>query len=448
MIDATSKGGLRLSPQRRQAVIDALRNGTVPQRGLDVLAVGLDTLQPTMLEELEQVRSGSAKFKALRGEYGTGKTFFSRWLTEQAKQRGFATAEVQISETETPLHKLETVYRRLMERLATSDTTTGALGNLVDGWFFALEQDVVRAHPQLEDNEDDLATAIDALMEQRLAKLADRAPMFALALRGYRKALHAGDSAAAQSLTAWLSGQPNVSAAHKRAAGIKGEIDHYGALGFVEGLLTVLKDSGRAGLVLVLDEVETVQRMRSDVRDKSLNAVRQLMDEIDGGRFPGLYVLMTGTAAFFEGPRGVARLEPLAQRLSVDFATDAKFDNPRAVQIRLQAFDRERLLAVGRRVRDVYAAGASAPERVAAHVGDGYLAELADAVAGRLGGKTGIAPRIFLKKLVGEVLDRVDQFEDFDPKRDYQLTVNDQELSDAERAGRPVDSIDDIELDV
>ena len=50
-------------------------------------------------------------------------------------------------------------------------------------------------------------------------------------------------------------------------------------------------------------------------------------------------------------------------------------------------------------------------------------------VAGKLGGKVGVAPRIFLKKLVGELLDRVDQFEDFDPRSDYVLTLSDSELS-------------------
>ena len=117
---------------------------------------------------------------------------------------------------------------------------------------------------------------------------------------------------------------------------MRGELDHFGALGFLQGLLTVLRDSDYAGLVLVLDEVETLQRMRSDVREKSLNALRQLMDEVDSGRFPGLYLLMTGTPAFYDGQQGVQRLAPLAQRLQTDFATDARFDNPRAPQIRLQ----------------------------------------------------------------------------------------------------------------
>ncbi len=75
---------------------------------------------------------------------------------------------------------------------------------------------------------------------------------------------------------------------------------------------------------------------------------------------------------------------------------------------------------------------------------------LADAVAGPLGGSVGIAPRVFLKKLVGDVLDRVEQFDDFDPRRDYRLTVSDSELSDVERnarAGR-ASAPDDIELDL
>ena len=116
-----------ISPQRRREVIDALRRGTVPQHGLDALAVGLDRIAPAFDEELRSVASGSAGFKAIRGEYGSGKTFAVRWLAERARRAGFATSEVQISEGETPLHHLETVYRRLVERLATAEVTTGAL---------------------------------------------------------------------------------------------------------------------------------------------------------------------------------------------------------------------------------------------------------------------------------------------------------------------------------
>ena len=411
---------MTLSPQRRLDILNALRRGTVPQAGLDALAVGLDRFASTVDDELAQVEKGSAVFKAVRGDYGCGKTFLVRWLQERALKRGFVTAEVQISESETPLHKLETVYRRLIERLRSSECEQGAFRSIVDAWFFALEEDVISTGVAAPD---ELAKQTLALLETRLSGVSRVAPAFALALRAYRESQVKGTTAISEGLIAWLGGQPSISADIKRAASLKGDVDHFAALGFIQGLLTVLRDSGRPGLVLVLDEVETLQRVRTDVREKALNALRQLIDEVDAGHFPGLYLLITGTPAFFDGAQGVQRLPPLAQRLHVDFSADGRFDNPRAVQLRLKSFDQSLLREVGLRVRAIYTQGPGANERIAALANDAVLSRLAEGLCGRLGGKVGVAPRLFLKKLVADVLDRIDQFPDFDPSRDYQLTV-------------------------
>jgi hypothetical protein len=439
---------MSISNQRRQDILDALRRGTVPQYGLDALAVSLQPFEIAFDEELAKVARGGAVFKAIRGEYGSGKTFASRWLRERAHKLGFACAEVQISETETPLHRLETVYRRLMERLTTPDSPSGAFRNIIESWFYTLEEDVLAQEEIDPDDMDALVEATDILMEKRLGEVMRSAPAFALTLRAYRRALVNGEDEIADGLLAWMAGQPNISAAIKRYAKIKGDIDHFGALSFLQGVLTILKDSGHPGLLLVLDEVETLQRMRGDVRDKSLNALRQLMDEVDSGRFPGLYLVITGTPAFYEGPMGVQRLAPLAQRLSVDFSTDVRFDNPRAVQIRLKGFNLASLEEVGVKVRDLYVQNSRVPERISRLADNAYIADLANAVTGNLGGKIGIAPRIFLKKLVGDVLDRVDQFYDFDPREHYALTISDTELTDVERASKAASSVDDIELDL
>ncbi len=438
---------MTVSPRRRQEIIDALRRGTVPHSSLDAFAVGLEAFEPALEQELHAVKGGGAVFKAVRGEYGCGKTFFARWLADRARKLGFASSEVQVSETETPLHRLETVYRRLCERLATADTPRGALRNILDGWFYTLEEDALAEGGASPAGERELLARTSQLLEQRLAKVTATAPTFSAALRGYRQAHVSGDTARADALLAWLAGQPNVAASAKRAAGVKGEIDHFGALNFLQGLLTVLRDCGGAGLLIVLDEVETIQRVRGDVRDKSLNALRQLIDEIDGGRFPGLYLLITGTPAFFDGPQGVQRLEPLAQRLHVDFRTEARFDNPRAVQVRLAAFDLDRLVQVGCRVRAIYQEHCPSAARIAERCDDAYVRDLASAVAGRLGGRVGIAPRVFLKKLVADVLDRIDQFPDFDPRQHYALTVSETELTAVERNAVAANDVDDIELE-
>lgn len=121
------------------------------------------------------------------------------------------------------------------------------------------------------------------------------------------------------------------------------------ALGFLRGLLTVLRTCGHPGLLVVLDEVETLQRVRTDVRENGLNALTQLIDEVDSGRFPGLYLVITGTPAFFDRQQGAQRLQPLAQRLATDFSSHPRFDSPRAIQLRLTGFDLPKLIELGRR---------------------------------------------------------------------------------------------------
>ncbi|WP_327239578.1 BREX system ATP-binding protein BrxD [Streptomyces sp. NBC_01318] len=440
-------GATEVSAARRREVVDALRRGTVPQSGLDLFAVGLDRFSGALNDDIATVARGGSAFHAIRGEYGSGKTFFARWLAERAKRAGLATTEVQISETETPLHRLETVYRRLTERLTTATHQPSALRAVIDSWFYTLEEEILDAGEVEDDDERALGTAVDALMEQRLAEVARTTPAFAAALRGYRAAQAAGDAATAEALIAWLGGQKSVASSARRGAGVRGDLDHFGALGFLQGLLTVLRDCGHPGLLVVLDEIETLQRVRGDVREKGLNALRQLLDEIDTGRFPGLFLVITGTPAFYDGQQGVQRLPPLAQRLATDFTTDPRFDSPRAVQLRLAGFDLSRLGELGRNVRDLYVGAARNPERIAARVDDAYIGELATAVTGGLGGKVGVAPRLFLRKIVADVLDRVDEFDEFDPRQHYALTVSSAELNEVER-NAAASSADDIELDL
>lgn len=434
------------SPLKRREIIDALRAGAVPRRGLELFAVGLERLETAIDGELDAAASGRGVFKAVRGEYGTGKTFFSRWVEHRARQRKFATTLIQISETDTPLYRMETVYRRAVEHLQTQEWSEGAFRSLVDRWFWNLEEEVLAAGTVDANDRGAVAKAVGELLEQRLHSVSATHPQFAAALRRCHTARVNEEHAIAEGLVAWLMGQPNVSADITRAAGLKGEIDHFGAGGFFRGLLELLRQTGRAGLVLVLDEVETIQRVRLDAREKSLNALRQLIDDLQAGAFPGLYVLITGTPLFFDGPQGVQRAPALAQRLHTEFGKEPRFDSSKATQVRLMPFDVQRMVQVGQRIRDLYPA--QAKDRIAALVDDALLEELARGVAGKLGGKVGTAPRIYLKKLV-DVLDRVDEHADFAPRKHYDLVLQAAELTGEERAAAGIErSVDDIALDI
>lgn len=435
-----------LSPARRSDIVRALRHGTVPEKGLEHLAVGLSRFEKVLGEELTTCTTGRGLFKAVRGEYGAGKTFFSRWLSARALDLGMAVTEVQISEVDTPLHRLETVYRRALENLRTSAEDRGAFRQLVEKWFFDLEEEVLQKDASLEQNADKLHLQVGALLEARLVDISKDQPAFSQALRAAHRARLENDVDTFDGLIAWLMGQPHTAAAVKRKANLKADVDAKSALAFFRGLLVLLKQTGRPGLLLILDEVETIQRVRADSRNKGLDTLRLLLDALDHGQYPGLYLLITGTPAFFDGSQGIRRLQPLADRLHVAFDADPRFDNPRAVQLRLTSFDEERLFEVACKVRALFPA--EHPGRIAAKVNDDLLRGVIAQVTGQLGKQTGIAPRLFLKKLV-DLMDKVDLHDEFDPVVHGRITISPQEMTAEEAASAGVTrSIDDIVLDM
>jgi len=419
-------------------IMSALRAGLVPAVGLQHFATGLEALTEAVTQELDFVATGKGQAKWIRGEYGTGKTFAARYLCTVARQRGFATSEVQISINDTPLHHLETVYRRLMERLETAADGPNAFQAVVEGWLYQIGNEVTRLRGITEDDPG-FADATEQRLEDKLADLSRRNPAFAQVLRAYHRATHEGDFPTAQGLLAWLAGQPHTDRSVLKTAGTKGKVDGQASLTFLAGLLQLLRQSGYKGLMVVLDEVETIQRMNAQSREKSLNALRQLMDMLAKEELPGLYLVITGTRDFFEGYKGLKGLAPLYQRVQVTFGDDPRWDNLRAPQVRLLPFSQERLLTVGRSVRDIYPA--RVPERLQAKVDERFLSALVAQVTTGFGGKVALAPRLFLRELA-DVMDRVDLHADYEPRDHYRLELDDAKLTPEEVAakhGRPLE---------
>ncbi len=414
------------------SIVNALRSGLVPAQGLEHFVTGLDPLIAAVDEELNFVAKGKGAAKWIRGEYGTGKTFAARYLCAHARQRKFATAEVQISINDTPLHHLETVYRRLIERLETDADGPNAFQAIVEAWLYQIGDEVMRLDGIAEDDPT-FASATERRLEDKLADLSRRNPAFAQVLRAYHRAVHEGDFATAQGLLAWLAGQPHTETAVLRAAGTRGKVDGQASLTFLAGLLQLLRQSGYDGLVVVLDEVETIQRMNVQTREKALNALRQLMDTLAKEELPGLYLVITGTRDFFEGYKGIKSLAPLYQRVQVSFGDDPRWDNLRAPQIRLMPFTEARMLLVAQRIRGLYPA--SNPERIQQRITDRFLTQLVAQITAGFGGKVAVAPRVFLRELI-DVMDRVDLHADYVPEEHFKLDLSDEKLNEQEVAAK------------
>ena len=116
-----------ISAQRRREIIDALRRGTVPQRGLDVFAVGLERFEPALDEELRAVAAGGAASRRCGASTARARPSSPAGSRSAPSARASPPPRCRSPRPRRPLHRLETVYRRAMERLSTADACAGRL---------------------------------------------------------------------------------------------------------------------------------------------------------------------------------------------------------------------------------------------------------------------------------------------------------------------------------
>lgn len=392
-----------------EIIFERLRSGVVPERGLEAFAVGIEKQRTEIQRQLQLAASGEGAFKFLRGGYGCGKTFMSRLAILDAQAQGFATSFVVVSDNDLHFYKFDDVYRKVVQELGTSSCPRGALSDIIDRWIARVEDALIAGGADEDSN--DFDTLVQERMEAELASLTGgKAPEdMARVLRAIFMLKQKGDIVEASALLSWLSGSENVAASAKKVAGIKGDIGSREALDYLQGILEITKAAGYKGLVIVIDEAETILRMRHDVRGKSLNGIRQICDAAD--RYKGLLWIFTGTPEFFDTNRGVAGLQPLHDRIK--FERVGGFANPRQPQLELKPFDASRLKEVAIKLRGLYHPTTD-PSNLPRKVTPEFIERLVAKVTAGFKGDVGVVPRQFLRQFVN-VLDLANEYEEFDP---------------------------------
>ena len=306
-----------MNDNTKKMIFEELRKGTVPEEGHQAFAVGIEPVLNELQRNMESVSTGDKKgnIKFLRGNYGCGKTFISKYALSLAREKGFVTSFVVISPNDTQFHNFQVVYHKICQNFQTeSSKSVGVLADALDRWFGRIEDALIQTE-KLSYDDPNFDQSVIRRFETELVSLLkdDVSQDFISVIRAYFFAKQEGDIAKSGQLLSWLSGSPNVSAQAKKSAGIIGEIDSKTALTYLKGILSILNSAGYKGLVIVLDEMETILRERRDVREKSMTGLRQITDAVES--FKGSLWIFTGTEEFFDSPKGVKGLQPLYDRI-------------------------------------------------------------------------------------------------------------------------------------
>lgn len=398
-------------------IINALRNGTVPAEGTSYFAVGIDKELEQIEEQLNYIKNEKTAFKFIIGDYGSGKTFFSTCVREKSFRKNFVVSSVTISQ-EAPLHKFEELYRKIMDGMRIEESKgIPAFSVILEEWLLNIE-DKVKDIDLIDPDSDaeQFQKAVSVRIENELKTVGSIASSFANAVRNYYKAKQEGDIPLYQAAIGWLKGE-SIRAEYKKRLGVTGEVKRENAFEFFRALLRMIKATGYEGFVVILDEVETVQKLiRKDLRDAAYENLRLFIDESDRNGFPNCYFLYTGTNELLESEKGFKSLEPFYERVHVE--NDEKHSNLRQPIIFIKNFDNSKLKQVALKVRDIHGKAYNwEPETKVTNI---FIDKLIKDMTMGFGGEIKIKPRGFLRTFV-DILDKAQQYEDYIPENEFKF---------------------------
>jgi hypothetical protein len=396
-------------------VIDALRQGVVPESHLDLLAVGQDEARKHLVDLLLHVRSGRTAFKFIRGPYGAGKTFVCSWLREQAFKHDLAVASVRIG-PDQPLSDLPVFFAGLMNGLRTPEKTgAGALADVLESWLLATYRRTAHVegiNPSDPGAREKLAPFAEKRMEEEAARLSKHDPGFGPALMAFYRARVEGDESQASTAIAWLRGSSSSASSKLREIGVSGHLESHHVFPRMRALLEVIQSERLRGLLVFVDELELVRRFpHQRQREAAYETLRSLVDECGENKLPGCFLAFTATDALFEDQKyGLPSYQALVNRIEVPRGVDGRVSMRQPV-IQLRGLDRDRLLAVSARVRDLHASAYGWP--AAERVPDSVLTRLVEGWTEFGGENVERLPRPILRELV-HVLDLCEENRDVD----------------------------------
>lgn len=362
------------------AVIKALKSGRVPRRGTRQLAVGRDAEIAEFGRMLAYVCDGLADVRFLRGDYGSGKTFMCSVLREMAFERDMAVSVVNLSR-EIPFGRRELVLSEVLLGLRTVDCPSEpALSIVLERWYALYD-----GGTPLEGNEP---------LREALHRLSAADPQFASALRGHYRAWLDGDAALMEGALDFIRGAA-VRSDVRAGLKIAGRLAPEAAFRRLRSVLAVMHAAGYPGLLVLIDEAETIQRLNKTQRDAAYTAIREIVDNCEE-QFPNCLFVFAGTQPLFEDEfNGIASYQPLYQRIKNTQATNVR--DLRQPIIRLEELGIDALVAVAKRIRSLHAAAYDWNAEAA--VPDKALIQFISSVGERFG-EIRQKPRGFLKALV------------------------------------------------
>ena len=383
------------------SLLASVSAGVVPRAGAPYLAIGRQDEISALLSDLEAVNEGGGSMRFLIGRYGSGKSFLMQLIRGYALERGFLTADADLS----PERRLYgsggsgvATYRELMKNMASKASPDGgALPKMLARWIGDMQTELVSQGISAE------SEIFTQMLNQKVLRTMQEMESlvggfdFAHVVTAYYRAYCNGDDLKRSACLRWLRGEfsTKTEARHELGFSVSVIIDDENWYDFLKLWAAMSKNMGYRGLVVFIDECVNLYKITHRVsRENNYEKILAMFNDTLQGRAPGLALVLGGTPQFLEDSRrGLFSYEALRSRLCDSRFALEGFKNLIGPVIRLRRLTDDELFALILRVTALYAQNYGAEPRISQQ----QMMQFLQICLARAGADSMITPREMLR---------------------------------------------------
>ena len=383
------------------SLLASVSAGVVPRAGAPYLAIGRQDEISALLSDLEAVNDGGGSMRFLIGRYGSGKSFLMQLIRGYALERGFLTADADLS----PERRLYgsggsgvATYRELMKNIASKASPDGgALPKMLARWIGDMQTELVSQGISAE------SEIFTQMLNQKVLRTMQEMESlvggfdFAHVVTAYYRAYCNGDDLKRSACLRWLRGEfsTKTEARHELGFSVSVIIDDENWYDFLKLWAAMSKNMGYRGLVVFIDECVNLYKITHRVsRENNYEKILSMFNDTLQGRAPGLALVLGGTPQFLEDSRrGLFSYEALRSRLCDSRFALEGLKNLIGPVIRLRRLTDDELFALILRVTALYAQNYGAEPRISQQ----QMMQFLQICLARAGADSMITPREMLR---------------------------------------------------
>lgn len=382
-------------------LLASISAGVVPRMGAPYIAIGRNDEIEALLGDLEAVNDGGGSMRFIIGKYGSGKSFLIQLVRGFALEKGFVTADADLSPERRICGAKGTgiaTYRELIRNLASkSSPDGGAMPQIIARWLSDLQSET--AGEGLDIGSD----AFTKSLTEKIYRVARSLEAqiggfdFASVITAYYKAYLAGDEEKKSACLRWLRGEYSTKTEARNAVGVplSGIIDDDNWYEYIKLLAVFFRHIGYRGFVVFIDECVNLYKITNRIsRENNYEKLLSMFNDTLQGKAEGLALIFGGTPQFLEDTRrGLFSYEALRSRLSDGQFQKAGYKNLIGPVIRLRRLSDDELFALITRITNLHAQNYNWTPRVT----DEDMAAFLKICLERAGADTLITPREIIR---------------------------------------------------